>query len=90
MIGTYTMAKLRKLIVSRRDPKSMELKKVAEFTLDKDGKVQAKYRNYRFMDDVEDGIRVGGRKYTPKDGLKFMHALQLAYARSTLFSVKAS
>jgi hypothetical protein len=82
------MPNAKKMTVFRRDPKSLELAVLAEFTLDDKDQVEAKYYNPRFMVDVLDGIWIGSRKYTPENGAAFLHALEETYSGSSLISVE--
>lgn len=78
------------LTVSRHDPRTRKPVTLAKFTLSRDGKVSEDYKDFRFRMDMRRGIRLGGRKFVPQDGAKFMAALEKAYRSSSLFDVVRS
>jgi len=78
------------LTVMRHDPRTRRDVELARFTIDRSGHVSEQYRDFRFRQDVRRGVRLGGRVFRPKDGPRFMNALEKAYRSSSLLSVQAS
>ncbi len=78
------------LTVSRHDPRTRKPVTLATFTLDRSGKIDEDYKDFRFRMDMRRGVRVHGRTFKPKDGAKFMAALEKAYRSSSLFDVVRS
>lgn len=78
------------LTVRRCDPQTLKWHEMASFTL-KDGKVKATFHDVRYRHEVlNDGVRVGPKVYKPKDGPRFMAALERAYMQSSLLEVQRS
>ena len=78
------------LTVTRRDPRTRRNIELAKFTMDRHGRVTESYKDFRFRQEMRHGIRLAGRVFRPKDGPKFMNALEKAYRSSSLVSVQAS
>lgn len=78
----------KKLTVSQVNPVDHSHTVVGEFELDKNGKVHETYKDYRFRNDIHSGIRLMGKRITPKDGALFMGALEKVYGARSMFNVK--
>ena len=78
----------RKLTVSRVNPGDRSLEVVGEFELDRNGKVKESYKDYRFRADIRSGIRLMGKRITPKDGARFMGALEKVFGARSMYDVK--
>ena len=78
----------RKLTVSRVNPGDRSFEVVGEFELDRNGKVKESYKDYRFRADIRSGIRLMGKRITPKDGARFMAALEKVYGARSMYDVK--
>lgn len=79
------------LTVRRADPRTLEWHELASFTLGRDGKVKATFKDRRFEGTLRrDGVRFGGKTLRPDDGVDFMRALEKAYSTSALMDVRRS
>jgi len=81
------LARGRKLTISEvtRGRKS---RVVGVFELDRGGNVKESYKDHRFRQDIQRGIRLMGKRFVPKDGAKFMGALEKVYGSRSLYDVK--
>lgn len=83
------MSTPKKLTVYSVDLNDLKKTEMARFELEGD-EVKATYKNKLFERSMEDGIPVRGKQLQPKDGQKFMEALEASYARSSTVSVERS
>lgn len=66
-------------------------KVLAEFELDREKKIKAKYKDRRFQSEIErQGVRLMGRKFKPEDGPAFMSALMKTYGSRSMYDVVRS
>ena len=61
---------------------------IGVFELDRNGKVKESYKDNRFRFEIQRGIRLMGHRFVPKDGAKFMGALEKVYGSRSLYDVK--
>jgi hypothetical protein len=78
------------LIVRRADPRTLKWSELARFTLGRDGKVKAVYKDPKFEQEILHGVRIGPRTFKLGQGAAFMAALEKAYAASSLLEVVRS
>lgn len=78
----------RKLTVSRVNPRDHSLEVVGVFELDRNDKVKETYKDWRFRNDIRRGIRLMGKRIVPKDGPRFMGALEKVYGARSMYDVK--
>jgi len=81
-------ARGQKLIISEVDPRTKKPKMIGQFELGRDGKVKESYRSHRFRREIQSGVRLMGKRFVPKDGAKFMVALQKVYGARSMYDVK--
>ena len=61
---------------------------VGVFELDRKGNVKESYKDNRFRFEIARGIRLMGKRFVPKDGAKFMGALEKVSGPRSLYDVK--
>jgi hypothetical protein len=77
-----------KLTVSEISPRDRKPRVVGIFQLERNGNVRELYKDSRFRRDIERGIRLMGKRFVPKDGAKFMAALEKVYGHRSMYDVK--
>jgi len=83
------MAK-RSLTVTQIDPRTRKSRELAKFTLERNGKIREEYKDTRFRLDMRRGVKTHGRTFKPKDGYKFMGALEKVFSARSMFDVVRS
>lgn len=80
----------RTLTVSILDMRTRKPKVVGVFTLDRSNKVKESYKDSRFRNEIQRGLRLMGKVITPKDGPRFMGALEKVYGARSMYEVRRS
>jgi hypothetical protein len=88
MMSFVKTARGRKLTISEVSPRTRKPRVVGVFELGRDGNVKEQYKDHRFRRDIQQGIRLMGKRFVPKDGAKFMGALEKVYGSRSLYDVK--
>lgn len=81
------MSIAKKLTVYSVNLNDMKKTELARFELEND-EVKATYKSMLLENELKDGIYDRGKMVEPKDGAKFMEALERAYATASAVTVE--